>query len=67
MPRPKKIDQERVAAMQDHAERIWEGQSIDLSVTERVRRVVAGLEAQGYGPFIHHLSLPVDGKLSEYL
>lgn len=32
---------------QDHALRIWSGQSIDVPVAERVRRVVVGLQEQG--------------------
>lgn len=35
-------------AMNSLALRIWEGQSIDLPINERTRRVVAGLNAQGY-------------------
>jgi len=33
---------------QNLASRIWEGQSIDLPRAERIRRVTAGLAAQGY-------------------
>ncbi len=35
------------AAAQAHALRIWGGQSVDVPVAERVRRVVAGLQEQG--------------------
>lgn len=35
---------------QDYAMRVWSGQSIDLPRNERVRRVKAALEVQGF-PF----------------
>lgn len=71
MARPKKVIEEAkveepvsVVAPDDNTEamnalalRIWEGQSIDLPVNERTRRVVAGLNAQGYTD-TSKLSLP---------
>lgn len=43
--------------MNELAFRIWEGQSIDLPINERTRRVVAGLNAHGYTD-TSKLSLP---------
>ena len=36
-----------VTRQQGHALRIWNGQSVDVPVVERVRRIVAGLTEQG--------------------
>lgn len=36
-----------VSAAQAYAQRVWDGQSVSLSVAERLRRVKAALEGQG--------------------
>lgn len=59
--------EEDVKNMNAYALRIWGGQSDSLTTTERVRRVVAGLELQGFTPILHMLKLPIDGKYSDYL
>lgn len=46
--------------MNDLAMRIWEGQSISLPITERVKRIKASLTEKGYDTST--LTLPVDDK-----
>lgn len=46
-PNPGNAD-DSADAMNALAMRIWEGQSIDLPLNERTRRIVAGLNEQGY-------------------
>jgi hypothetical protein len=46
MPVPK--EKPTISPAQTLAKRIWDGQSPDLSVPERLRRVAAGIERQGY-------------------
>lgn len=58
--RVKKQSDEQPSAMNALALRIWDGQSTDLPLNERVRRIVAGLKAQGHEDF-DSLSLPAEG------
>lgn len=46
--------------MNDLAMRIWDGQSISLPLTERVKRIKARLTEKGYD--ITNLTLPTDDK-----
>ena len=50
--RPRKVEVQLVATevspAQILAARIFEGQSPDIPMAERIRRVTAGVEAQGY-------------------
>ena len=49
----------RIDAMNAYALRIWSGQSPDVPLAERKRRIVSGLEKQGYTDAeIGHLILP---------
>ena len=49
-----------LSPMNSLALRIWEGQSTDLPLNERVKRIVAGLNAQGFDD-MESLELPVEG------
>ena len=53
------ISESNAAAMNAHARRIWDGQSPDLPLNERTRRIVAALKEQGYG--LDGLELPNPG------
>lgn len=46
--------------MNDMALRIWDGQSTDLPLNERVKRIVSGLKEQGYED-MSGLELPAEG------
>lgn len=56
-----KTDQstERVEKMNMHARRIWDGQSPDLSLKDRITRIINGLAEQGFST--EGLSLPIKG------
>lgn len=55
------VADEAVAAMNAHALRIWEGQSISLSLKDRVERIKAGLVEQGHAERLSALVLPAEG------
>lgn len=57
-PTPNEINRDRIEAMNAYALRIWNGQSPDLPMHDRVGRVKDGLTAQGWGDILEHLSLP---------
>ena len=58
----------RIDAMNAYALRIWDGQSISLSLVDRVRRVVDGLIAQGYADIVSpHLALPIEEDWRKWL
>ena len=57
---------ERIAKMNDHARRVWEGQSPSLSVLERVGRVRQAVIGQGYHDIIRFLELP-EPQYNKYL
>ena len=60
--RPKKVVEVlRDDKAQDMALRIWEGQSPDVPVWERVRRIQEALVAQGLSPLVE-LSHPEAGR-----
>lgn len=48
------------SAMNAMALSIWEGQSSDLPLNERVKRIVSGLKAQGHDD-MSGLDLPAEG------
>ena len=49
-----------LSQMNDLALRIWDGQSPDLPLNERVKRIAAALNAQGFDEIVS-LELPVEG------
>lgn len=53
-------EESEMTPMNALALRIWEGQSPDLPLNERVKRIVAALNAQGFDE-IESLELPVEG------
>ncbi len=64
MPRwpEKKVDpvKDDISAMNDLALRVWDGQSVSLSLRERVERVVKAVVGQGYED-IASIKLPATG------
>jgi len=53
------LSTELTEKMNMHARRIWDGQSPDLSLKDRVSRIIVGLAEQGFST--EGLSLPVEG------
>lgn len=57
-PGPEPVDNSRIEFANAYAVRIWEGQSPDLPIHERTRRIKSALEGLGYADTLDKLSLP---------
>ena len=55
-----KQDVQELDPMSAYAKRIWDNQSVTLSLRERVERIVKGLNGQGFSD-MSGLKLPVEG------
>lgn len=56
-----------LSPMNAHALRVWEGQSVSLSLRERVQRIKAALIEQGFENELDALELPTKDEFKRYL
>lgn len=73
----KPTDAERVAKMNEMAQRQWNGQSPNLNVGDRAARIRAGMKGHGFGDILDQLDIddsiapshhnPNNGKFKQYV
>lgn len=66
-PAPAQEEIKELDPMNALALRIWNGQSVSLSLRERVQRIKAALIEHGHGDKLSELQLPTNEDIKRYL